>query len=64
VILDDLREIHKLAGQSITLKTVNHVGNSVTVRGAAPDVDEIYRYARDLRDSKDSANNPRFSNVI
>jgi len=63
VILDDLREIHKLAGQSITLKTVNHVGNSVTVRGAAPDVDEIYRYARDLRDSKDSANNPRFSNV-
>ena len=63
VILDDLREINRLAGQSVSLGTVNHVGGSVTVNGNAPDVDKIFRYARDLRDSKDSANVPRFSSV-
>jgi type IV pilus assembly protein PilM len=63
VILEDLREIHKLAGESVTLGTVNHVGSSVTMNGAAPDVDHIFRYARDLRDSRDSANDLRFSSV-
>jgi Tfp pilus assembly protein PilN len=63
VILDDLREINKLAGESLTLGTVSHVGGSVTINGGAPNVDEIFRYARALRDSKDSANNPRFSSV-
>ena len=63
VILDDLREIDRLAGQSVTLKTVNHTGGSVTLNGAALDVDKIFRYARDLRASKDSANAPRFSSV-
>jgi len=63
MILDDLREIDRLAGQSVTLKTVNHTGGSVTLNGAALDVDKIFRYARDLRASKDSANAPRFSSV-
>jgi len=62
-ILDDLREINRLAGQSVTLETVNHTGSSVIVNGNAPDVDEIFRYARDLRDSKYLANAPRFSSV-
>jgi len=63
VILDDLREITALAGDSVALGTVSHVGNSVTMNGGTPDVDDIFRYARALRDSKDSANDPRFSSV-
>ena len=63
MILDDLREIDRLAGQSVTLNTVNHTGGSVTLNGAALDVDKIFRYARDLRASKDSANALRFSSV-
>ena len=63
VILDDLREITELTGESVALGTVNHVGNSVTMNGGTPDVDDIFRYARALRDSKDSANDPRFSSV-
>jgi len=51
VILEDLREIHRLAAEKVTLKTVNHVGSSVTVNGAAPDVDDIFSYARALRSS-------------
>jgi type IV pilus assembly protein PilM len=63
VILSDLREITKLAGQSVSLGTVSHVGSSVTMNGATPDVDYIFRYARALRNSRDSANAPRFSSV-
>jgi len=63
VILADLREIHRLAAGEVTLKTVKHVGSSVTVNGNAPDVDDIFSYARDLRNSRDSANDLRFSSV-
>ena len=48
---EDLREIYRLAGERVTLGTVNHSGSSVTLRGAGPDVDAVYTYARDLRDS-------------
>jgi len=57
VILEDLREIHRLATEKVTLGTVNHAGSSVTVNGATPDVDDIFSYARDLR------NGGRFSGV-
>jgi type IV pilus assembly protein PilM len=57
VILEDLREIHRLAEGKVTLGTVSHVGSSVTMNGAASDVDDIFRYARDLR------NGGRFSSV-
>jgi len=63
VILDDLREIDRLAGQSVSLGTVSHVGSSVTMNGATPDVDYIFRYARALRESEESANDLRFSSV-
>jgi len=63
VILADLREITRLAGQSVALGTVNHVGSSVTISGTAADVDYVFRYARALRNSRDSANNLRFSSV-
>jgi len=63
VILEDLREIHRLATEKVTLGTVNHAGSSVTVNGAAPDVDDIFSYARDLRNLRDSANDLRFSGV-
>jgi type IV pilus assembly protein PilM len=57
VILEDLREIDRLAGETVTLATVSHVGSSVTVDGTAPGVDDIFRYARALRSSG------RFSSV-
>jgi len=63
VILDDLREIDRLAGQSVSLGTVSHVGSSVTISGTTTDVDYIFRYARALRESKEAANDPRFSSV-
>ncbi|MGB6874266.1 MAG: pilus assembly protein PilM [Dehalococcoidia bacterium] len=63
VILEDLREIHRLATEKVTLGTVNHAGSSVIVNGAAPDVDDIFSYARDLRNLTDSANDLRFSGV-
>jgi type IV pilus assembly protein PilM len=63
VILDDLREITGLAGESVALGAVTHVGNSVTMNGGTPNVDDIFRYARALRDSRDLANDPRFSTV-
>jgi type IV pilus assembly protein PilM len=49
VLLEDLRQIHRLAIDKVTLRTVNHTGSSVTVRGAAAEVDDIFSYARDLR---------------
>ena len=63
VILEDLREIDRLAGEKIKLGTVNHTGSSVTVNGDAPDVDDIFSYARELRNSKEAPNDPRFSSV-
>jgi type IV pilus assembly protein PilM len=63
VILDDLREIHGLAAGKLSLGTVNYGGSSVTVTGTAPSVDNIFRYARDLRSSKDATGNLRFSRV-
>jgi type IV pilus assembly protein PilM len=63
VILEDLTEIESLAGEKINLSNVSHGGSSVTVTGTAPDVDDIFRYARALRASKDATNNPRFSSV-
>jgi type IV pilus assembly protein PilM len=63
VILDDLIEITRLAGESVTLGTVSHTGSSVTINGNAPGVDYIFRYARNLRDSKDLVGDPRFSSV-
>jgi type IV pilus assembly protein PilM len=62
-ILDDLIEITRLAGESVTLGNIGHTGSSVTISGNAPDVDHIFRYARDLRDSKDLVGDPRFSSV-
>ena len=48
---EDLREIYRLAGGTITLATVNHTGGSVTVRGSGQNLDAAYRYARVLRES-------------
>ena len=63
IILSDLREITGLAGQSVSLGTVNHVGSSVTLTGTTTNVDSIFRYARALRESKEAPNDPRFSSV-
>jgi type IV pilus assembly protein PilM len=63
VILDDLIEVTRLAGESVNLGTIGHTGSSVTISGNAPDVDHIFRYARDLRNSKDLVGDPRFSSV-
>jgi type IV pilus assembly protein PilM len=63
VILDDLREIDRLAGESVSLGTVSHTGSSVAINGAAPDVDYIFRYARALRESQEAPNDLRFSSV-
>jgi len=63
VILADLREITRLAGPSVSLGSVSHVGNSVTISGTAADVDYIFRYARALRQSMEAENDPRFSSV-
>jgi type IV pilus assembly protein PilM len=49
-IYDDLDEIVTLAGGKITLNSVSHGGSSVTLSGKASDVDDIFGYARDLRD--------------
>jgi len=45
----ELTDSVNLLPGTISLTEVNHVGNSVTVRGIAPDEDNIFRYARDLR---------------
>jgi type IV pilus assembly protein PilM len=49
-IYDDLDEIVTLAGGTINLKSVSHGGSSVTLSGTASSVDDIFGYARDLRD--------------
>ena len=56
-IHEDLTEIERLAGEKVTLGIVDHSGSSVTVSGAASDEDDIFSYARDLR------NGGRFSDV-
>jgi type IV pilus assembly protein PilM len=53
----DLVEIVDLAAAKVNLGTVSHTGSSITVTGAASNVDSIYSYARALRES------PRFSSV-
>jgi len=47
---EDLTQIVKLATNKVTLSTVNHGGSSVAVSGGASNVDDIFSYARDLRD--------------
>ena len=63
VILSDLREIDRLAGETVSLGTVSHTGSSVSMNGATPDVDRIFLYARALRDSEEAPNDLRFSSV-
>jgi type IV pilus assembly protein PilM len=48
----ELTDIVNLLPGTLELKEVNHEGESVTVKGVAPDeddIDAIFRYARDLR---------------
>lgn len=54
----DLDQISGLLPKDINLTEVNHAGDSLTVVGIAPDEDDIFKYARDLRASG------RFSAVI
>jgi type IV pilus assembly protein PilM len=61
-IYADLDQIVKLATQ-VTLSKVSYTGSSVTVSGSASSVGNIFTYARDLRSSKDSLGNLRFSSV-
>ena len=63
VILSDLREIDRLAGETVSLGTVSHTGSSISMNGATPDVDRIFLYARALRDSEEAPNDLRFSSV-
>jgi type IV pilus assembly protein PilM len=60
---DDLDQVVKLAGGQVTLGNISHTGSSVSVSGTASSVDNVYGYARDLRSSKDSLGNLRFSRV-
>ncbi|GAI05422.1 unnamed protein product, partial [marine sediment metagenome] len=53
----DLREIVKLAKEKVSLSSISHVGDSITVSGTASNVGLLYSYARALRES------PRFSKV-
>jgi len=60
---EDLTQIVRLAAGKVTLNNVSHIGSSVTVNGGASNTDDIFSYARDLRDSTDSVNDLRFSGV-
>jgi type IV pilus assembly protein PilM len=53
----DLLEIVDLAEGKVSLGSVTHVGSSITVTGTASNVDNIYKYARALRES------PRFAGI-
>jgi hypothetical protein len=46
-----------LAEGKVSLGTVSYSGSSITVTGTASNVDNIYKYARALRES------PRFSGI-
>jgi type IV pilus assembly protein PilM len=48
---EDLDEIVRLAGEKISLQSVNHKGSSITVTGLASNEDSIFSYARDLENS-------------
>jgi hypothetical protein len=60
---EDLTEIEKLAGEQVTLQTVGHGGDSIDLRGTASNENNIFSYARALRESEDSAKDLRFSSV-
>ena len=47
----DLSQIVRLKPAKVDLTAVNHGGDTVTVSGIAPDENDIFRYARDLRSS-------------
>jgi type IV pilus assembly protein PilM len=54
----DLLEIVDLAGGKVTLGSISHSGgSSITLNGKAANVDDLYEYARALRES------PRFSSI-
>jgi len=53
----DVHEIITLAQENLQLSNISHGGSSISLRGTAPNVELIYDYARELRDS------PRFSRV-
>jgi len=59
----DLTQIVELAAEKVELSSVNHGGGSLTVSGTASNEDDIFGYARELRDLKDAANKLRFSKV-
>jgi Tfp pilus assembly protein PilN len=60
---EDLTEIERLAREQVILKSINHGGSSVTVKGTASNEDAIFRYAEDLRALTDATNALRFSGV-
>ncbi len=47
----DLDEIVRLVSDTVSLSGVKHGGSAVTVNGAASNEDDIFSYARDLRES-------------
>ena len=53
----DLKEIVDLAEGKVSLSNVSHGGAVISVTGTASNVDSLYGYARDLRES------PRFSSI-
>jgi type IV pilus assembly protein PilM len=59
----DLTEIEKLAGEQVILNSVSHSGGSVALSGTASNENSIFSYARELRESEDSAKDLRFSSV-
>jgi type IV pilus assembly protein PilM len=48
---NDLSQIVTLAANKVALSNIGYGGSSVTVNGIASDADNIFRYARDLRES-------------
>lgn len=60
---EDVAEVEKLAGDKVTLTSINHGGSSLVVAGTASSDDNVFRYAEDLRASKDSTQELRFSRV-
>jgi type IV pilus assembly protein PilM len=48
---EDLTQIVRLAADKVSLSSINHGGSAVTVDGMASDTDDIFSYARDLRES-------------
>jgi len=63
IILSDLREIVSLTGESVSLGTISYAQGSVQMNGSTPGVDDIFDYARALRESEEAPNDPRFNTV-